>query len=275
MTIPPNAASRARDRSYEAWQAGDWAALRALASPDFTFEDRGKRALVSGDVDVWIENQQFVRAESGARITRALTGTAGDRISLERILWTGGPAESPVEREHLRLTDVDAAGRIRASIRFDLDDRAAAFAEAHARFVAGEAAATGGQAPLVALSVAMARHDWETLHGCLAPDAVVHDHRMLSLGELGPEQWVESLRVQVDLAPDVKAEGFRILGWNRHGRVLVCRRFGTLRDGGPFENFFVTVELSDGDRIPRYEIFDVADADRALARFEELCSDRP
>jgi hypothetical protein len=121
----------------------------------------------------------------------------------------------------------------------------------------------------------MARHDWETLRGCLAPDAVVHDHRMLSLGELGPDEWVESLRVRVDLAPDVKPEWFRILAWNRHGRVSVARAFGMLRDGGPFENVFVVVALVEGDRLQRFEIFDVADADRALARFEELCSDRP
>jgi hypothetical protein len=275
LRIPPNAAVHARDRTHEAWVAHDWAALRSLVSDDFTFEDRGKRALVGGDVDVWIESQQFVRAESGARVARELIGTVGERIALERILWSGGSAESPVEREHLRLSEVDAVGRLRASIRFDLDDRDAAFAEAQARFVAGEAAARGGQAPLVALSLAMARHDWETLRGCLAPDAVVHDHRMLSLGELGPDEWVESLRVRVDLAPDVKPEWFRILAWNRHGRVSVARAFGMLRDGGPFENVFVVVALVEGDRLQRFEIFDVADADRALARFEELCSDRP
>jgi class 3 adenylate cyclase len=272
LRIPPNAATRARDRTHEAQKAGDWAALRALASPDFKFEDRGKRALVSGDVEMWIENNRLGQLGS---VARELIGTAGDRIALERTVWTVGPDANPVEVEHLRLTEVDADGRIRASIRFDLDDRAAAFAEAHARFVAGEAAATGGQAPLVTLSVAMARHDWETLRGCLAPDAVVHDHRMLSLGELGPDQWVESLRVRVELAPDVKPEWFRILAWNRHGRVSVARAFGTLRDGGPFENVFVVVALVEGDRLQRFEIFDVADADRALARFEELCSERP
>ena len=58
--IPANAASRARDRSFEAWQARDWDALRALASPDFSFEDRSKRALVSGGVETWIENNRFM-----------------------------------------------------------------------------------------------------------------------------------------------------------------------------------------------------------------------
>jgi hypothetical protein len=43
------------------------------------------------------------------------------------------------------------------------------------------------------------------------------------------------------------------------------------RDGGPFENVFVNVVLVDRDLIQRYEFFDLTDADRALARFSELC----
>jgi hypothetical protein len=64
----------------------------------------------------------------------------------------------------------------------------------------------------------------------------------------------------------------RILAWNRHGRVGVGRRFGTARDGGPFEEDVVVVLLTGGDHVQRYECFDVADADRALARFEAFCS---
>jgi ketosteroid isomerase-like protein len=271
MRIPANAASRARDRSFEAWQARDWEALRALASPDFRFEDRSKRALVSGDVETWIENNRFMPPGSGKR---ELIGTAGDRISLERVLWRGEPDGGAAELEHLRLTEVDAEGRIRATIRFDPDDRAAAFAEAQARFAAGEAAAVGGQAPMVALDLAIRRHDWESLRRCLGPDAVFHDHRLLSLGELGCDARVESLRVQLELAPDVQAEVLRILAWNRHGRVHLVRRFGTLREGGPFENFFLSVALTEGDHVPRYEVFEVAETDRALARFAELCAAR-
>jgi hypothetical protein len=242
-----------------------------MASDDFVFEDRGKRALLKGGVELWIESNQFVRAEPGARVARELIGTAGDRIALERILWSGGPPGSPVEREHLRLTEVDADGRIRASIRFDLEDRAAAFAEAQARFGAGEAAAVGGQAPFVALLRALTCHDWEAVRGCLAADAVIWDRRALGvLGTLEREGWVESLKAVAELAPDVDWEMMRILTWNGLGRVHLTRMFGT-RDGGPFENLIMNVILTDGDRIRRFEFFDVADADRALARFEELC----
>jgi hypothetical protein len=53
-------------------------------------------------------------------------------------------------------------------------------------------------------------------------------------------------------------------------RVQLARMFGR-RDGGPFENVFVNVVLVDRDLIQRYEFFDLTDADRALARFSELC----
>ena len=170
------------------------------------------------------------------------------------------------------MTEVDAAGRIRASIRFDPDDRAAAFAEAGARFVAGEAGASGGQAPIVALYGAVTRHDWEAVRGCLADDAVMWDRRALGiLGALDSDQWVESLRAAAEVAPDWDAEVMRIVRWNGSGRVQLTRMFGA-RDGGPFENLYVHVILTRGDRIWRFEYFDIADADRALARFEELCA---
>jgi ketosteroid isomerase-like protein len=269
LRIPPNAASRANNRHGEAWQARDWAALRALASPDFVWEDRSKRALLSGDVEMWIESNQFLQ---GASFENERIGTAGDRIVLNRSSMKSAPDGSPVEREHLRLTEVDADGRIRAVIRFDPDDRAAAFGEASARFVAGEAAAIGGQAPIAALYRSVTRHDWDAVRSCLAADAVMWDRRALGiLGTLGRDEWVESLRAAAELAPDMNVELVWTLAWNARGRVSLARMVGT-RDGGPFENTFVGVVLVDGDRIQRNELFDVADADRALARFEELCA---
>jgi hypothetical protein len=38
------------------------------------------------------------------------------------------------------------------------------------------------------------------------------------------------------------------------------------------ENVFIRVLSTDGDRVQRMEMFDVADTDRALARFAELCA---
>jgi hypothetical protein len=59
--------------------------------------------------------------------------------------------------------------------------------------------------------------------------------------------------------------------WLRHG----VRRLGTIAaGGGPFENEFFATALVVGGHIQRYEIFGDADAERAVARFEELCAAR-
>jgi hypothetical protein len=246
--------------------------VRALVSDDFVYEDRGKRALVSGDVETWIASMQFNNSLPGFRYEFELIGTLGDRIVLERMVWTGGPDGDAFETEHIWLFEVDADGQVRAVILFDPDDRAAAFVEALERFAAGEAAATGGQTPFVAFMRAFLRHDWDGVHQIAAPDWVIVDHRTLGLGTLDRDQWVASLQAHYELASNLAAEAYRVLAWNRHGLVTLCRTFGTVPDGGPFENVFVLVVLTAGDHLQRQEVFDLGDADRALARFEELCA---
>jgi hypothetical protein len=259
----------------ETLAARDWPALRAHASDDFVYEDRRKRALLTGDVELWIKSLEFY-GSTGLQLALELIATVGDRIALERSLWTGEADGVAVEVELLVLREIDANGRHVAIILFDPDDRRAAFDEAQARFVAGEAAAIGGQTPIAAFFRAYGQHDWVGLRAPLADDLAFRDLRTLGLlGTLGADQWVESLRVQADLAPDVAAERLQILAWNRHGRVDVTRVFGTMREGGPFENVFVDVIVTGGDHIQGFEVFDVGDAAQALARFEELCSEAP
>jgi len=267
--IPPNAATRAYARHVAI--IGDSAAVRSNVSDDFRFEDRGKRALLSGDVEAWIASVQFRAALPGVRARRELIGTVGDRIAIHRLSLTGAPDGAAFEIQDIRLMEVDTDGRLRAVILFDLDDRRAAFAEAQARFQTGEAAAIGGQAPIAALSEAFSRRDWDALREGLVPELVYQDHRILGLGTLARDPWIESLRALVDLAADVEVEMPQILAWNRHGRVAVERSFGTNLAGGPFENVSIAVVLSDGDRIQCREVFDLEDAERAMARFEELC----
>jgi ketosteroid isomerase-like protein len=271
--IAPNAASRARDRTREASAARDWPALRALVSDDFVFDDRSKRALVTGGVELWIESmKQF--AGPGTGYERELVATLGERIALDRLAWAGETDDGiRWEADRLRLTEVDAEGRIRASINFDDDDRRAAFDEAHARFVSGEAVSAPAQTVMLTLDRALARRDWPTFRACLADDLVYRDHRKLGLGTLGCDELVAAVRVHRDLATDLRTEKHRLIAWNRHGCVAVMHQYGTVPGGGPFENVFLRMIVADGDRVRHFETFDVADADQALARFEDLCAD--
>src|SRR5262249_60983044 len=77
-----------------------------------------------------------------------------------------------------------------------------------------------------------------------------------------------------DLAGDLRTETHHLLGWNRQGCVAVMYQYGTVPNGGPFENLFLRVIVADRDRVQHFETFDVADADQAIARFEELCAER-
>jgi class 3 adenylate cyclase/ketosteroid isomerase-like protein len=271
LRIPPNTASRAMERSYEALARDDTAALRALAGPDFVYEDRGRRSLASGGVEPFIKTLQFYQSQGG-RPMRELIGTAGDRVSIVRVIWSGASSASEFEIELVVVVEVDAEGLQRSVIRFDPEDRPAAFAEAHARFAAGEAAGVAAQAVIHALYSAFQRNDRDGATRCLADDAVYQDRRTPSiLGTLDRDQWIESIWALAELAPDVDSEIVRILRWNERGRVHRLRQFGT-RDGGPFETASLLVIRTNGDRITCYEAFNVDALDDALARFAELCA---
>jgi hypothetical protein len=235
-----------------------------------------RRGSPSSSSTVWGASAATISTTSSsstrpARAAHALLGTVGDRIALHHTAWSGARDATRFELDRLRILEVDAEGKLRALILFDPKDRSAAFDEAQARFIAGEAAATGGQTPLLAWSRAIARRDREATREALAPDFVHHDHRTLVSGSYDRDQYVESMWTWRDLAPDAGPEELRILTWNRNGRVGVARSFGKTRDGVAFENVMVFAALTRGDRIQQLEIFDIGDADRALARFEELC----
>jgi class 3 adenylate cyclase/tetratricopeptide (TPR) repeat protein len=128
--VSPNAAWHAGERIGA---ARDRQSLRSIASEDFTFDDRRKRALVRGDVDLYFSNLEVVRSWPGLQNARELVATVGDRVTLERITFSGGADGSPFDGEFLRVVEVDAEGRLRAVVHFDSEDRDAAVADAHDR----------------------------------------------------------------------------------------------------------------------------------------------
>jgi ketosteroid isomerase-like protein len=273
LRIPETAATRMRDRQRDAFVARDWDAMRALTGADFVHEDRGKRALVRGDVEIWIASMEFT-SQPGFRTASALIGTLGDRIALDRIRWFGKPGGDAFEFERVRLLEVGADGLLRAVIFFDPEDRLAASIEGLARFAAGEAAGSADVAPLLALLRALDDRNWEAARACFAPDLVLVDHRPLSLGTLDREQWIASLQATYELSVDLTWDVFRALAWSERGCVIGIRRLGNIPDGGgPFENeLYMTMLVVDG-LMQRYEIFGEADAERAVARFAELCAE--
>lgn len=273
LRLQPTAATRMRDRHRDAFIARDWDAVRALTGAEFVFEDRGKRALVHGDVGAWIASMEFT-TQPGFRSDSALIGTLGDRIVLDRIRWFGKPGGDAFEFERVRLLEVGADGLLRAALFFDPEDRFAASIEGLVRFAAGEAAGSAGIAPMLALGTALQDRDWEAARDCYAPDAVLLDHRPLGFGALDRDEWIAALRASDDLSVSLGWDAVRILTWSEQGFVVGIRRLGTIAaGGGPFENDLHLTALVANGRFQRYELFGEADPERAVARFAELCAE--
>jgi hypothetical protein len=167
------------------------------------------------------------------------------------------------------IMEIDAEGKLRGVDHFDPEDRPAAFAAAWRHFSSGEAGRAGPD-PVTEFVVAFTRHDWDGLRRCLAEEAVVVDRRRLGFETFDREGWLTSLRALAELAPDVRSEPLRVLASNPRGRAALTRVVGTTRDGAEFENVFVSLFVAPGAQIERFERFELAELDRALARFEEL-----
>jgi class 3 adenylate cyclase len=269
---PETAATRARDRQAEAFVARDWEALLALAGSDFVFDDRGRRALVTGDAETWIRSMQFT-SQPGFRAESSLLAALGDRICLDTVGWRAKPGGDAFEFDRVRIIEVDGDGRLRTLLYFDPEDRPAAFAEALRRFVSGEAGGCISTRLLAEFLRALNDRDWPALRETYTADFALTDLRPLGLGVLDRDTWIASLQATVELSVGLAFEVSRVLAWNDRGVVVVLRRHGSMPEGGGrFENFPIGVALTRGDRIARYELFDEAEGERALARFEELCS---
>jgi class 3 adenylate cyclase len=270
--IPPNAALRTRGQWDTARLAGQWDAARALVADSFAVDDRRAGLRVHGDAEMWLRSTEHVMAGHDVQLDRTPLGVLGDRIAVERYVWRGGPVGAPFEIEHLSLTEVDGDGLLVAIVVFDRDDLPDGMREARERLLVGEASEhAAALAPVFAFEEAFWNRDWDAMRTSLGDDYVLVDRRALGVMDgQDPDGHIASRRVMVDLAPDVKSHFIRVIRWDNHGMVAVGRLFGTLRDGGPFEDMFVAVFCTGHGRITYYEVFEPEEVDRALARFEEL-----
>jgi len=260
LRIPPNAATRAGDRWVECIAAEDWDALRALCAP-IVFEDRRRLARTTSACEMVVTNSQAI-AELGGRASRTLLATSGDRLSLERVLWTATDQGAASEVDTLQIMEVDAEGRVVATIVFDPDDRRAASAELLARDPRSDM-----------VQRALGDHDLDRLRTALPDDFAMNDHRRTGLGQLGRDDYLTSLVALFGQAPDVIIESLYIVAAEKHGKLSMDRMFGTLADGGAFESVAVRLASFRGEQTVGMELFELEDLDVARARFEALRSE--
>ena len=262
---PGNAASRAFDRYLERVVAHDWGALAENLADDYYTDDR--RHVVGGGIygrDAEIASVQ-VQANLGVtQATATVIASRGERLALCRVRYSGDDQELEVfVAEMLIIVELNADDRFAAAIAFDLDDIDAAVEELDSRYIAGEAGAHSQTWSVVARAyTAINRHELPAT----TPDWVNMDHRRGIA--FAPGDATAYLRASQDPQGSVYVETVHRL--SNLGAVFTWAGHGTSQEGFQAEWRGINVLTVEGDLINRGEIFDEADIDAALARFDEL-----
>ncbi len=261
-----NAASRTYERFWTCVSTRDWVALTELLSADIFTDDR--RRVVNGGArhgrDTEIADKRVLADLGMTNVTVTVVAIRGERLALNRV------DSSEFETEVFNVAEIDADNRIAAIVGFDIDDINAAFEELDARYLAGEAAAHS--------------HTWKVMAQAFAatnrreipefmPDFVSIDHRRARA--FAPGDLPAYIRATWDLAPDVIAYAEAVHRLSNLGAVFTQAVNGTSQDGFEAEWREICVATVEGDRINRIELFDEADLDAALARFDELSRPTP
>jgi hypothetical protein len=105
-------------------------------------------------------------------------------------------------------------------------------------------------------------------HELAAADWVTIDHRPLVA--IGPNDLPATIRAVWDLTPDVSIHVEEVHRLSSFGAVVTDTMSGTSPEGFDAEWRMIQLLTVEGDRIDRCEVFDEADLDAALARFDEL-----
>ena len=268
-----NEASRVLVRVWTDFAVQDWAALAEKMADDFTSHDH--RRIVNAGVrrgrDVHMANMRAVADVGFENLASTVLATRGQRLVLSRTRAAvrGLPPEE-VGAESIMIVEIDADDRLAANDLFDLDDIDAAFEELDARYLAGEAAAHAHTWSVIAGSFdAVNRHELPKL----TPDWVNIDHRRAVAFALG--DMTAYIRATLDDTPDFRVYIEAVHRLSDLGMVVTWVSNGTSQAGFQAEWRLINISTVEGDLINRSEMFDEADLDAALARFDELSRPAP
>ena len=170
----------------------------------------------------------------------------------------------------LGIFEINASLRIVAGVSFDPDDIEAAFEELDARYVAGEAVAHAQTWSLVAGPTP--RFNRRELPPS-TPDWVNIDHRRGA--RFAPGETIRYIRAAWDVAPDINIEIEAVHRLSDRERLSPQVSKGASQQGFDAEWREIALLMFEGEAVNRCEIFDEADLDTALARFDELNASAP
>ena len=264
-----NAASRVYERFRAYFAARDWAAVAAILADGVSTDDR--RRLVGSDIRrgrAAAIAELSALATSGAqhhKLASEIFATRGERLILTRSRYTASDEQAAYYIDGLEVVEIDTDGLLVARVAFDLDDFDAAMAELNTRYLAGEAAGHARTWSVIAAGFAAAnRRELPDF----APDWVNIDHRQAI--RIAPGDMTEYLHNTLDDASAVRIYSEVVHRLTNLGAVVTQVAHITSPQGFDAEWRVINLSTIDGDRLNRVEVFDEADLDAALARFDEL-----
>jgi len=263
-----NTASQVAERFLANFAAGEWDTVARILAEDFSRNDR--RRVVGAGIqhgrDAEIKDLQAITHLGIVDVASTIVATRGERLVLMRLRFSFRDSEPEAFLgEMLGISEINADKRILAAVSFDLDDVDAAFAELDSRYLKGEGATHSR-----AWSVVMAGHAALNRHELPATttDFASFDHRRGTA--YAPGELIQYVRAGWDLDQQIRTYPEVVHRLSDAGAVYTHVAHGTSREGFDAEWRGISLVTVDGDLISRSEVFDEADIDAAVARFEQL-----
>ncbi|WP_211296260.1 BTAD domain-containing putative transcriptional regulator [Mycobacterium aquaticum] len=262
-----NAATRAYERMKDCYSSSNWAALTEMLAESVFNDDR--RIVVNAGIqrgrDAVIAEILAIADVGATNWTSDPVAVRGDRIVLNRARASSGELPEAFHTDVLDVVETNADGRVVARVVFDPDDIDAAFDELDARYLAGEAAPfartwsaiMAGYAGFNRREIAATTPGWVNI-----------DNRRGA--GFQPGDMISYIQAAWDDSPDTKIHIVAVHRLTDRGAVVTHVAQGVSQDGFHAEWRDTHILLVDGEMVSRCELFDEADLDAALARFEEL-----
>ena len=263
-----NAASRMVDQFLAHFAVRDWDAMAEILADNISTEDRRRvvNAGIRQDRDAELKDFRSAADLGVTNATSDVIATRGERLVLIRSRLSSSDEESEAFHvDLLWLLEIDADHRFAAWVTFDFDDFDAAIAELDARYLAGEAAAhSQAWSALTAVFVRFNRHEISAT----TPDWVNIDHRRGIA--CAPGDMISYLRTTWDVVPEAHIYIEAVHRLSHLGAVVANVGYGTSQQGFDADWREIAIARFDGDLINRWEMFDEADLDAAIAKFDQL-----
>ena len=242
------------------WDASGRTGRRLLADDRRRVVNTGVRSGRAAE----IANMRMIAEVGCADISTTPIATRGERLVLARDSFIAGDSPEPVPRETVDVIEINADERITAIISFDEDDIDAAFAELDSRYLAGEADRPRTScSPSWTRCAALNRRELPPT----TPDRMEFDHHQLVTVRVGEDYWRHPGAVEQASDERLHRGGSSA---EHLGAVSPMYRGTDSQDGFDAEWRQIDLFTCEGDLISRIEVFDEADLDSALARFDEL-----